>query len=230
MPFEESLKEIYTEIYAPVCAARGIDCSRVDEIARPGSITKDIIEGILDSDIIIADLSGRNPNVFYELGIAHASGNKTIMTSQTIDDVPFDIRNYRVVVYERTLTGCKKLTSDLGKAIDELLAALDVTNNPFQEVVSNRVSVRLFERESLAQHLNFSRLPDKIVEFFQKNNVHQKEDLTVDLFDKMAKTPKIGRVSLGRLCSALLRDPYFLDLTFLNDFILRYKLDTTRFV
>lgn len=230
MPFEESLREIYTEIYAPVCASRGIKCSRVDDIARPGSITRDIIEGILDSDIIIADLSGRNPNVFYELGIAHATGNKTIMTSQTMEDVPFDIRNYRVLVYERTLIGCKKLTSALGQAIDELLAALDVTNNPFQELVSSRGAVRILQREPLAKHLNLSRLPDKIVEFLHKNKVHYKEDLTSELFDEMAKTPKIGSGSLGRLCSALLRDPYFADLDFLNDFVLRYKLDATHFV
>lgn len=67
MPFKERLKEIYTEVYKPVCSENGIECWRVDEIARPGSITRDIVEGILDADIIIADLTTRNPNVFYGL-------------------------------------------------------------------------------------------------------------------------------------------------------------------
>ncbi len=120
MPFAQSLKEIYTEVYASVCAEREIQCTRVDEIARPGSITRDIIEGILDSDLIVADLSGRNANVFYELGIAHTCGNKTIMTSQDIVDVPFDIRNYRIILYDHSLTGCRKLAADLGKATNIL--------------------------------------------------------------------------------------------------------------
>jgi hypothetical protein len=228
MPFEESLKEIYTEIYVPVCAKRDIKCSRVDEIVRPGSITKDIIEGIMDSDIVIADLSGRNPNVFYELGIAHASGNKTIMTSQSMEDVPFDIANYRIVLYKRSLMGAKKLAADLGNAIDELLTALDRTNNPYQEVVSARGSVRVKQREPIAKHLNFDQLPQKIAAFFHENKVHYKEDLTPELFDRMAKTPKIGSVSLGRLCSALMRDDFFSNLEFLNDFVTKYQLDATR--
>lgn len=229
MPFEESMKEIYTQIYTPVCKKRNIQCSRVDEIARPGSITRDIIEGIMDSDIIIADLSGRNSNVFYELGIAHASGNKTIMTSQKDTLLPFDIAHYRVVVYERTIIGTKKFAADLGKAIDELLAALDRTNNPYQEVLSVRGSVRVRQREPIAKHLNFDQLPERVSAFFHASKVHYKEDLTPELFDRMAKTPKIGTATLGRLCAALLRDDFFSDLEFLNDFITKWKLDATRY-
>ena len=82
MPFAQNYLEVYEEVYKPVCKENGIDCWRVDEISRPGSITKDIIEGIIEADIIIADLTSKNPNVFYELGIAHSVGNKTIMTAQ----------------------------------------------------------------------------------------------------------------------------------------------------
>lgn len=64
MPFEEKYREIYTEVYKVVCAKNGIDCWRVDEVNKPGSITRDIINGIIKSDIIIADLTARNPNVF----------------------------------------------------------------------------------------------------------------------------------------------------------------------
>lgn len=80
MPFTQSLYEIYAQIYQPVCKRNNLYCWRVDELFRPGSISRDIMEGILDADVIIADLTGRNPNVFYELGIAHATGNKTIMS------------------------------------------------------------------------------------------------------------------------------------------------------
>ena len=102
MPFADQYREVYQEVYKPVCERSGMDCWRVDELARPGSITRDIVEGILDADVVIADLTSRNPNVFYELGIAHSVGNKTIMTTQSIADVPFDIANYRVLIYEQT--------------------------------------------------------------------------------------------------------------------------------
>jgi hypothetical protein len=138
MPFDKKFKEVYLEVYQPVCQANNIVCWRVDEINRPGSITRDIIEGILDADIVIADLTTKNANVFYELGIAHTVGNKTIMTSQSIGDVPFDIGNFRVILYEQTIAGSKELYKKLDLAIKELLKALDRTNNPFQDVVSSR--------------------------------------------------------------------------------------------
>lgn len=230
MPFDPALKEIYTEIYIPVCSEKGFTCSRVDEINRPGSITRDILEGIVESDIIIADLTDRNPNVFYELGIAHATSNKTIMTSQKATNLPFDISHYRVIIYEHSLTGTKKLAHDLGKAIDELLAALDRTNNPFQELMSTQGIPRVRQREPIARHLDFQRLPEKIANYFLEHKVYYKEDMTPELFDRMAKTPGIGKSSLGRLCSALLRDPFFSDLEFLLDFVAQWKLDATRFV
>ncbi len=130
MPFADEYKEVYEEVYKPVCEANEIECWRVDEISRPGSITRDIIEGIIDADIIIADLTSKNPNVFYELGIAHSVGNKTIMTAQSTDDIPFDIGNYRVIVYEQSISGSKKFYAQLQNAIQDLLKALDQTNNP----------------------------------------------------------------------------------------------------
>jgi hypothetical protein len=131
MPFTAALREVYDNVYRVVCSELNIDCWRVDEISRPGSITRDIIEGILDADIVIADLTGRNSNVFYELGIAHVVGNKTIMTAQSVTDVPFDIGNYRVILYEQSIGGAKPLAEKLRAAIGELLQALDRTNNPF---------------------------------------------------------------------------------------------------
>lgn len=143
MPFAQRYAEVYAEVYKPACANNDLDCWRVDEIARPGSITRDIVEGIVDAEVIIADLTGQNPNVFYELEISHAVGNKTIMTTQSLADVPFDVRSYRVLVYEQTLTGCRKLGKDLDQALKELLVAMDRTSNPVQEVVSARSSIGL---------------------------------------------------------------------------------------
>lgn len=78
MPFATEYEEIYKLVYKKACEELQIICYRIDEISRPGSITKDIVDGIIDADIIIADLTDNNPNVFYELGIANSIGKKPL--------------------------------------------------------------------------------------------------------------------------------------------------------
>lgn len=204
MPFTDQYREVYAEIYRPVCAANDLDIWRVDEISRPGSITRDIVEGILDADLIIADLTSKNPNVFYELGLAHAVGNKTIMTAQSSTDVPFDIANFRVIFYEQSITGSKKLKEDLDKAIKELLVALDRTNNPFQEVVSLRSPLGHRRRVPLIKFMNVSRLPKPIREWLASKNVIYAEDIARLDLNELVNTPGIGRESLRKFFMAVL--------------------------
>lgn len=227
MPFSEELREIYTEVYKPTCEENKIHCWRVDEISSPGSITRDIVEGILDADIIIADLTNQNPNVFYELGIAHASGNKTIMTSKSLDYVPFDIANYRIILYEHTLNGCRQLKKDLDRAIKELLEALDRTNNPFQEVVSTRGYRFSKGKTPLAKLIDFSDLPNKILNYFTKNKIRYKEDLRNEHLEELMATPGIGRTMMSRLCTVLMQRDIFDDVDFLHDFVVKHRLDAT---
>lgn len=225
MPFTSALTEIYTDIYVPVCNANGLKPWRVDEIARPGSITKDIIEGILDADVIIADLTSRNPNVFYELGIAHATGNKTIMTSQTDTDVPFDIANYRVIFYEHTLTGSKELTGKLDLAIKELLAALDRTNNPFQEVTAGRGGFRVKGKTPLFKAVNTTYFTKPVRELLKARKIIYVEELkTLDL-EELLRTPGFGATSLAQICSLFSEYELYDTVEAFNSFIVENRID-----
>jgi hypothetical protein len=224
MPFSEEFKEIFTEVYKPVCQDNLIHCWRVDEIARPGSITKDIIEGILDADIIIADLTTKNPNVFYELGIAHSVGNKTIMTAQNLADVPFDIANYRIIVYQHSLTGCRELHQKLDTAIKELLTALDRTNNPFQEVASNRATYRFKDKIPLIKFINFSSLKAPIRDYFYKNNIIYKNDLKNSHLEELRNHPEIGTIALNRLIAQLVANDLYDDMEYLHRFIIENRM------
>ena len=79
-----------------------IDITREVDRNRSGSITKAIIEDILGSDVVIVDVTGRNPNVFLELGIRYTLRNKiTIVIAQAETIIPFDIRGYRTITYNR---------------------------------------------------------------------------------------------------------------------------------
>ncbi len=92
-------------------------CFRADSIFDPKPIMTHILEMIQKAEIIIADLTGKNPNVFYELGIVHTVKDNTIIMTQNPDDIPFDLKHLRFLQYENTYTGAEKLRTSLIKAI-----------------------------------------------------------------------------------------------------------------
>ena len=99
MPFGESFDELYNEFLVATLGNAGFEVVRADDIRSSQSILKDIVRAINNSSIIIADLTDSNPNVFYELGLAHALSKPVIMITQEIEDLPFDLRSYRVIPY-----------------------------------------------------------------------------------------------------------------------------------
>jgi hypothetical protein len=124
MAFKPELDEIYTEIVLPIFedTSMGLKCYRADEIFGTTSIMNDIWESIRKSRIVIAELTGRNPNVLYELGLAHVLRKPAILLTQSMDDVPFDLRHLRCIVYSLGPSGLRKLSSDLSST---LRASLD---------------------------------------------------------------------------------------------------------
>lgn len=226
MPFAENYLEVYKEVYKPVCKANGLDCWRVDEISKPGSITRDIIEGLIEADIVIADLTSKNPNVFYELGIAHSVGNKTIMTAQSTDDIPFDIGNYRVIVYEQSITGSKKLYANLERAIQDLLKAFDQTNNPFQEVAAGKLKLGQKRKVPISKYIDFAALPWQSRDYLKENNILYVEDLKRLNLEEMANTRGIGKESLRIFVTQLLESDIYEDSEILQNFIFKHNLRT----
>lgn len=124
MAFKPDLDEIYREIVLPIFAdaSLGLKCYRADEIFGTTSIMNDIWESIRKSRVIIAELTGRNPNVLYELGLAHVLRKPAILLTQSMDDVPFDLRHLRCIVYSLGPSGLRKLNADLDAT---LRASLD---------------------------------------------------------------------------------------------------------
>ena len=98
MPFSDPFNGYYTYIIKPAIEAAGMECLRADEIYG-AVIIKDIWNAIWRAGVIVADVTNRNPNVNYELGLSHALGVSTILLTQSMDDVPFDYRHRRCIVY-----------------------------------------------------------------------------------------------------------------------------------
>lgn len=99
MPFYTSVEITYSDAILPVAADIGLRCVRADNLSTANAVMHDIWDSICASRIIISDCTGRNPNVFYELGIAHTIGKKVILITQNREDVPFDIRHMRYIEY-----------------------------------------------------------------------------------------------------------------------------------
>lgn len=227
MPFDDRMQEVYEGVYRPVCDKNDIECWRVDEVAGPGSITRDIVEGILEADLIIADLTGRNPNVFYELGIAHMAGNKTIMTAQMRDDVPFDIANYRVIFYGQSIAGSKRLSEDLDRAIQELLTALDRTNNPVQDVLAGRAVGKGAGKIPLIKVIDLSELPPAVTTYLRQHRIVYTDDVNKMDFEDLIRTDGIGKKSISMLVSKIIAHDLYDDIDYLTEFVLRHRLDAS---
>ncbi|MBL8905535.1 MAG: hypothetical protein JNM20_02545 [Rhizobiales bacterium] len=100
MPFGEWFDRYYQEIYVPAIREAGFEPIRADELFHTGSVVEQIWEQIEKSKLLLADLTGKNPNVFYELGLAHAIRKPVIFASGQLEDVPFDLRHLRVIIYD----------------------------------------------------------------------------------------------------------------------------------
>ena len=99
MPFAEPYNAHYGSIFKPALEAVGYDVSRADDLFAPRPIVEDIATSIKNADLILCEMSGKNPNVFYELGLAHSLGKPVILVSQSMEDIPFDLRHIRVLLY-----------------------------------------------------------------------------------------------------------------------------------
>lgn len=122
-PFSGALGGYYETIYKPAIEQAGLQPLRADaEIFGTGKIMDQIWRGIRSAQVLVAELTSKNPNVFYELGLAHALEKPVVLVSSNQDDVPFDLRHIRVILYDQTdpFWGGKLIN----KLADNLRAAL----------------------------------------------------------------------------------------------------------
>jgi hypothetical protein len=118
MPFSTDFDDAYKLGIKAACDDAGAYCERVDEQHFEGTILNRIYNQIATSDFIIADMSGRNENVFYEVGYAHALNKNVILITRKPEDIPFDLANYPHIIYANSITSLKEqLTTRIRWAI-----------------------------------------------------------------------------------------------------------------
>jgi hypothetical protein len=120
MPFTENLKLVWEDHIKKVVVAMGLTVKRADDFFTAHSVMADVWDAICGSRAIVADCTSRNPNVFYEIGVAHTIGKPVILTTQSADDVPFDLRHLRYIEYKYTPPGMRQFEASLTETLQQL--------------------------------------------------------------------------------------------------------------
>lgn len=107
MPFDPSFKDLYELGIKSACSDAGAYCERVDEQIYDESILQRVYNQIAKADLIVAEMTGRNPNVFYEVGYAHALGKRVILLTEKVEDIPFDLQHYPHIVHGKRIVDLK---------------------------------------------------------------------------------------------------------------------------
>lgn len=121
MQFSEPYNDVYKDAIKPLIENIGYEVVRVDEISQPGIILNDIWSNLTEASVVIAEVSEANPNVYYEIGVAHALNKPTILLAQKGTKLPFDLGPHRCIFYENTIPGRAKLLESLRSSLASVL-------------------------------------------------------------------------------------------------------------
>lgn len=136
MPFEDKFFDLYKTLKKQF--EKDFLFSHSGDEDNPQNILKDIIQAIYDADIIIANLTGLNPNVFYELGIAHTLKKKVIIVTEDISTLPFDLKSYRAKEYSTHYIKFAEFIEDLKKYMYGAISGEVTYSNPIIDFLNEK--------------------------------------------------------------------------------------------
>lgn len=177
MPFDGDFKDIYEIAIKEACHNAGAYCERVDDQNfHEASIFQRIVNQISQADFIIADMSGKNANVFYEVGYAHALDKPTILLTNNAADIPFDLKHFPHLVYERNQIS--DLREKLTKKVEWFV------ENPIEKSNESKFEIQLYYASNHFADgplIMFSK-HEKDFEFRGKLTIHNAGSRTLDMY------------------------------------------------
>ncbi|MFL6240193.1 MAG: hypothetical protein ACJ735_11950 [Actinomycetes bacterium] len=150
IPFEAPFDAVFDGLIQPALDEAGFEVRRADSLLNQQNILRDIVRGITDAALVVADVTGVNENVLYELGLAHALGKRTMMITQDISGLPFDLRAYRATEYSIVFNEAEHLKEVLGAVGRAVLDGSAEFSNPVQDFAPEALTQSAQVRGSLA--------------------------------------------------------------------------------
>lgn len=171
MPFDSDFDDIYQLGIKDACSLSGAYCERVDEQIFEESILERIYNQISKADIVIADMTKRNPNVFYETGYAHAFAKRVILLTQNSDDIPFDLKHYPHIIYEGKISYLKdELIKRITWAIENPEKSINTISPELKYYVDGNSLQEGGKAPILEKYVNRMRISDFKLDIFNPTN------------------------------------------------------------
>lgn len=182
MPFEPEFDAVYERLIVPGLQDAGYSVSRADKTLDQRNILKDIIHNIRRADLIVADITTRNANVFYELGVAHTLPKPVVMIIQDVEEIPFDLHSYRVIKYSVRIDKSEDLTKELRRIGQAHIEGKVTFENPVVDFIPELPRITGVSKESGRERAETTPVPEE----------HPEEAEAAGLIDIMAEAEEAG--------------------------------------
>ena len=213
MPFQEQFLGLHDMLKNKL--GDKYEFSNAGDLDNQQSILQDIVLGIANADVIIADVTGLNPNVFYELGLCHALDKKVILITQDISELPFDIRSYRVDEYTTEFWKTDQIINKIEKNLDGAKDGSVQYGNPIKDFYP-KDNVKIIKStykndENLGKEekgfldyiadidedtINLTDELNKMVE--EQNEMTKQMEFATNEINRVSKSPSSGNASFVR--------------------------------
>lgn len=203
MSYAEKYDHAYYRGIKLAVEAAGFNCGRMREDPGPKNIPARLVRNLLKADLIIVDVSEPNPNVYYELGISHTLGNKTIVVTQNIDQLPFDLRGELAIPYKDSRDGLELLQQHLKEAIENLEKSGHQATNMVQlagkDYFDHRAKIEDAIRELNSERARIANFRDYLA---QGQPITDNSAVVESVASQILARSKAGSVLIASICGA----------------------------
>lgn len=198
--YNEWIKPTVESTVLPGKKSACFTCHRADKEVRPGDIITHVIESLAAADVVIADLTGQNANVFYELGVRHAIRNNTILLAQDITDIPFDLRGQRAIPYKYDPEQLRKLERELKAALTKIVTNTETIDNPIRRFLCDQAMQDLVRQAAPPGYDSTRTILNEMENLKREFRAHQNQVLKVmHLVTSLPKNSETPLVSENRI-------------------------------